>query len=77
MINSIAIAPNGHVWIGTFDGEHFPYHGGVRDFDGTRWTSYTTANSPLRHNQVEAVAVDARGRVWIGTPSEEAAIFTP
>ena len=77
VINSIAIAPNGHVWIGAFDGQTWPYHGGVGVFDGTTWKAYTTANSPLRHNQVEAITVGADGRVWIGTASEGAAIFTP
>ena len=77
MINSIAIAPNGHIWIGAFDGQTWPYHGGVGVFDGTTWKAYTTANSPLRHNQVEAITVGSDGRVWIGTASEGAAILTP
>jgi ligand-binding sensor domain-containing protein len=77
IVNSVAFALNGEVWIGAFDGVHWPYHGGVGRFDGETWRSYTTANSPLPHNQVQSVAVDAKGRVWIATQSEGAAIFTP
>jgi ligand-binding sensor domain-containing protein len=77
VINGIAIAPNGHVWIGAFDGTNWPYHGGVGDFNGVSWTSYTAENSPLPHEQVEDITVDATGRVWIATASEGAAIFSP
>ena len=77
MINSIAIAPDGKIWIGAFDGQTWPYHGGVGVFDGSTWKAYTTVNSPLPHNQVEAITVGADGRVWIGTASEGAAILTP
>jgi ligand-binding sensor domain-containing protein len=76
-ITSVSIAPNGHVWIGAWEGDHYPYHGGVGDFDGAAWTAYTRENSPLPHNQVESVAVDALGRVWIGTASEGMALLTP
>jgi ligand-binding sensor domain-containing protein len=77
VVKSIAFAPGGDVWVGAFDGIHWPYHGGVGHFDGTTWTAYTTANSPLPHNEVEAITVAPDGRVWIGTASEGAAIFTP
>ena len=77
IISTIAIAPNGNVWIGAFDGVTWPYHGGVGVFNGTTWKSYTTANSPLQHNQVQAITVGLDGRVWIGTASEGAAILTP
>jgi ligand-binding sensor domain-containing protein len=74
-VNTIDLAPNGHVWAGMFDGP--PYRGGVAEFDGSTWTAYTTANSPLPHNQVQTLDVGADGRVWIGTASEGVAIFTP
>jgi ligand-binding sensor domain-containing protein len=77
VINSIAIAPNGDVWVGAFDGTHFPYHGGVGVFDGTDWITYTSHNSPLRHEQVETVAVTATGDVWVGTASQGAALIHP
>ena len=77
VINSIAIAPDGHVWIGAFNGSDWPYHGGVGEFDGTTWQSYTRENSPLPHNQVESVDVGPDGRVWAGTASAGLAVITP
>lgn len=76
-VSAVAFAPNGHVWVGAFDGSTWPYHGGVADFDGTNWTAYTAENSPLPHNQVEAVAVEDDGTVWIGTASDGAATIDP
>jgi len=40
--------------------------GGVSLFDGAAWTTYTTANSPLTHFQVQSVAFDANGNLWVG-----------
>jgi ligand-binding sensor domain-containing protein len=77
VITALAVAPNGHLWVGAFDGQHFPYHGGVAEFDGSRWNTYTTDNSPLPHNQVEAVAVDAQGRVWVAGASQGVALIRP
>jgi ligand-binding sensor domain-containing protein len=45
-------APDGKLWVGCFDGQTFPYLGGVASFDGATWSTYTTANSPLPHNQI-------------------------
>jgi ligand-binding sensor domain-containing protein len=55
----VAIASN------TFDDNS----GGVSLFDGTTWTTYTTANSPLSHFQVQSVAFDNDGNVWVGPES--------
>jgi hypothetical protein len=52
----VAIASN------TFDDNS----GGVSLFDGSTWTTYTTANSPLSHFQVESVAFDRDGNLWVG-----------
>src|SRR6185369_16433313 len=43
--------------------------GGVASFDGATWSTYTTANSPLPHNQISSLAADASGNVWVGTAS--------
>ena len=51
------------------DGQTFPYLGGVASFDGATWSTYTTANSPLPHNQISSLAADASGNVWVGTAS--------
>jgi ligand-binding sensor domain-containing protein len=39
---------------------------GVTKFDGTNWTTYTTANG-LANNMVLSIAIDAQGNIWFGT----------
>jgi ligand-binding sensor domain-containing protein len=39
---------------------------GVSKFDGTNWTTYTTADG-LAYNEVCAIAIDAQGNKWFGT----------
>ncbi|MDP2982244.1 MAG: two-component regulator propeller domain-containing protein [Candidatus Latescibacter sp.] len=58
-VSSVAADPRGGVWAGTRDK-------GVYFFNGTRWFSYTTANSAIVTNDIYAVAVDKNGVVWIG-----------
>jgi hypothetical protein len=48
----------GNLWFGT--------GGGVTRFDGTIWTTYTTADG-LADNYVQAVAEDADGNLWFAT----------
>jgi ligand-binding sensor domain-containing protein len=55
----IAVDSKGNKWFGTGGG-------GVSEFDGSNWTSYTT-NSGLVNNYVTAVAIDAHGNKWFGT----------
>jgi len=38
----------------------------VSEFDGTNWTTYTTADS-LASNYVNAIAIDGAGHKWFGT----------
>ena len=38
---------------------------GVSKFDGTTWTTYTTADG-LADNYVTAIAIDAQGNKWFG-----------
>ena len=47
-------------WVGA-------YSGGVGKFDGSNWTIYTTANSPLPEDKIWSIAVDQDNVVWIGT----------
>lgn len=60
-VHPLDIAPDGSAWVGTSAGvRHYRVGGGFEDF--------TTANSPLAHDDVRAVAVDpATGVVWIAT----------
>jgi hypothetical protein len=72
ILSSIAIAPNGTVWISTEALDHgVPDPGedpnvpaaGVASFDGLTWTTYTTADG-LASNEGEIV-VASDGTVWV------------
>ena len=54
----MAIAPDGALWIATFNG--------VSRFDGTNWTNYTQADG-LAHYLVPSIAIENDGTVWFGT----------
>lgn len=58
-ITSIAVAPDGVVWVGTL-------REGVARYDGTAWIAYDTHDG-LVSNDVRAVAVASDGEVWFGT----------
>ena len=58
-VADIAIDGADHKWIGTWGG-------GVSEFDGGTWTTYTTADG-LANNDVNAVAIDGDGHKWFGT----------
>jgi ligand-binding sensor domain-containing protein len=49
-------------WLGT-------WQNGLIKFDNTDWTNFTTANSGLPNNQINCVANDDFGNVWIGSAS--------
>jgi len=55
----LAEDPSGWIWAGTGKGV-------ARRASGN-WTVFTPGNSPLAHNRVYRVAVDATGRKWFGT----------
>jgi ligand-binding sensor domain-containing protein len=57
-------ASDGLIAIANNQPQTYPYTGGVSTFDGTHWTHYTPANSPLTHWQVVAVEFDADGNLW-------------
>jgi len=69
-IRSIAIAPDGAVWIGGYHaygphwGQQF-YAGGVSRFDGDAWTTYTEKDG-LASDAVKCIAVGDDGTVWAG-----------
>ncbi len=60
-IFGLAIDSKDQVWVGTVDC-------GLRVLtqDGI-WTTYTTANSGLTSDWINAIAFDADGRAWVGT----------
>jgi PAS domain S-box-containing protein len=59
-VPALAQTPDGYLWIGT-------EHGLVR-FDGVRFTTFNTTNTPqLRTNEIAALLVSRSGTLWIGT----------
>ncbi|MFC1558813.1 two-component regulator propeller domain-containing protein [candidate division KSB1 bacterium] len=57
-VYAVAIDSNGNKWFGT---EY-----GVCKYDGTNWTTYTTANG-LADNDVRSIAIDEQGNKWFGS----------
>lgn len=70
VVTAIAIDADGNKWFGT--GNYNEQGGadgtGVSKFDGTTWTTYTTANG-LVSNNIKAIAIDTEGNKWFGTDS--------
>ena len=59
-ILALAQTPDGYLWLGTEEG--------LARFDGTRFVTFDRRNTPeLRSNEVDALLVDHRGALWIGT----------
>lgn len=56
---SLEVDRSGQIWAGTWGG-------GLSRFDGTQWTTYTTAEG-LPGNHVFMLHKDPRGQLWIGT----------
>ncbi|MBI2270639.1 MAG: hypothetical protein HYU69_09840 [Bacteroidetes bacterium] len=53
---------NGVIWFASADS-------GLIKFDGTKWKTYKMSNTPgLPSNQINAVAIDKDGSLWVGTP---------
>jgi len=57
-VSSIAVAPDGALWLGTVRG--------ISRFDGEAWTNYTKDDG-LAANGVRAIAVALDGALWFGT----------
>lgn len=77
-VQHIHVAPDGSVWVATFD-QVFPYPGGLTHFDGSTWTTYSQGSSPLPHNQIYDLAsrpVPGGYELWVATASEGAAVLT-
>ena len=56
---SIAIDRDNVKWIGTLEG--------LCRYDGNQWTIYNTDNCPLPGNQINSLAIDAEGLLWMAT----------
>lgn len=49
-------------WLGT-------WQNGIIKYDDTDWINFTTSNSGLPNNQINSIANDNNGNIWIGTSS--------
>lgn len=77
----IAVDGDGSVWVGGREtvwlGQDCPsdrastgecwLDGGIARWDGSRWQAYDQENSAIPDQEVQSVALDQRGRVWVGT----------
>lgn len=70
IITSVAVRGDGLLAVGAFDGNLWPYHGGVSTFDGSTWLKRSYSNSSIQHEQVEDVKFDPAGNLWIVSQSE-------
>jgi len=59
-VKSMALDPQGRLWVGTFAR-------GVSVFNGSGWVTYNTQNSKLSSDKIRSIAADGQGRMWIGT----------
>ena len=71
-IADIAIEPSGVVWVATrqttFDTITGTWtDGGLSRFDGLEWTTIKGTESGLPSDHLSALALDDRGKLWIGT----------
>ncbi|UCD84585.1 MAG: hypothetical protein JSU92_15160 [Deltaproteobacteria bacterium] len=62
----VEIQANGNIWFGTYDG-------GLSEFDGSDWTTYTMWNSSLGDWAIQDIARDNSGIWWIA--AEEGATW--
>lgn len=59
-VTSMVQTRDGYLWLGTF--------GGLVRFDGVRFTTFNTANTPTLHsNRVMSLYEDSDATLWIGT----------
>jgi ligand-binding sensor domain-containing protein len=75
-IADIAIEPSGTVWVATrqtrYDGTARRWiDGGLSRFDGTSWKRFPAATSGLPSDHLSALALDGRGKLWVGSGATE------
>ncbi|MCX6174132.1 MAG: T9SS type A sorting domain-containing protein [Ignavibacteriales bacterium] len=59
-VTALAVDSTNNLWVGMFDG-------GIYKYDGNDWKLFNGYNSKLRSNMIISLAVDYKGRVWVGT----------
>jgi Two component regulator propeller len=70
---------NNLIYVGAHETMNFPYYGGISYFNGAGnvFTTYLEGTSPISHKQVEDLAVDTLGNIWILTQSEGFNVHNP
>lgn len=67
-VNAIVQSRDGYLWLGTF--------GGLARFDGIKFTTYNSGNTPgLKNNRILSLFEARDGTIWIGTQSGEVMTF--
>lgn len=67
-VNAIIQSRDGYLWLGTF--------GGLARFDGIKFTTYNSGNTPgLKNNRILSLFESRDGTIWIGTQSGEVMTF--
>ena len=63
-IGTVAVAPNGDVWVGATDSFGGEETGGAARFDGNTWTVFDETDG-LYENNVVALTIGTDGTVWV------------
>lgn len=75
-IADIAVEPDGTVWVATrqttYDATEGRWaDGGLSRFDGSGWSLLSGTASGLPSDHLSALALDGRGKLWVGTGATE------
>jgi len=70
---------NNIIYVGAHNTQNWPYYGGLSYFNGTGNVFFTflEGSSPISHKQVEDLALDTLGNIWILTQSEGVNVHNP
>ncbi|MBK7380942.1 MAG: T9SS type A sorting domain-containing protein [Ignavibacteriales bacterium] len=70
---------NNIIYAGAHNTLNFPYYGGLSYFNGTGnvFTTFLEGSSPISHKQVEDLALDTLGNIWILTQGEGINVHNP
>jgi ligand-binding sensor domain-containing protein len=69
IVNAVAVAADGTVWLGTDEG--------LAMYQGGKWSVFDTSNSKIPDNAIKALAIDKKGTLWIGTVNGVAGYTRP
>ncbi len=67
-VQAIAVDSSGTKWF-ALSNNRYNREGALFAYDGANWTKYTKENSGLQSNIITALAVDSKGKLFIGSDS--------